>query len=1025
MLTDFAFARDRLVIALVALLAFGGLVLLPGYPSQEDPVIPVNEAMVSAFNPGLDLAETEALLARPLERAARAMPETKSMVATISAGAVQLRVEIRDGTPDYGLAWERLRARLAGTVAELPAGTVGPMVDAEFGKVAVATLALTAPDYSNAEMRREALALRDRVATLPGVERVTLHGLAPERVTVEVSPLALARHGLSPSLLATLLAAENIVLAGGRVTAKGIAATLDAGRGLRSLDDIAALRVTLPHGGGSVALGEIATLRRGPVEPLETAAFHDGKRAVVLGVSMTDGRDVRGFTRDLRATLPALEASLPAGFSLAVLTDQGEVVAEKVSGMGRTLLETVVVVALVVVLALGIRGGLVVVVSVPLTMLVSLVVLRAMGVELNSVSIAAFIIALGILVDNANVVADEAARRQATGETPEVAARAAGRAMSLPLLIASLTCILAFAPPLFTDNLSAIYMRVLTIVMAVTLLVSWALSLTVTPLLAAGFIRPAAGGGEGGLFGRLGRGYGRVLDLVLARPLLFCIAMVGLLLGSLGAAALIPGAFLPHADRPQFQLRLEAQPGTDADHMAVLTAEASAWLADRRENPDIAGVLAYVGEGGPRFVPSVAPPLPAPHRAFAVVNVTPGTDPATVAQRLRSSLAARFPELNAEPRLFSMGENEAGMSMIRLSSHDIPALNAAAARLLGAMRAIPGILDARMDWDAPTWRLRLETDPAAARRIGVTAEDVARALSGATAGTEMTALREPDGSVPVLLRARAEERAAERLVDLPVHPAAGGPAVPLGEVARLVRVPEPASMAKRDGVPTITVSGWVPGMSAEELSRRVLQAAGPLGLPPDGRVVMGGEVEDGAEAGEAVFAALPACMLGMVLLFFVQFNSMRRVLIVVAGVPFCLIGVIGILVAFRAPFDFIAILGLFALLGTIVSNAILVLEATDAELAAGRPLAEAVRNGARQRLRPIVVTQATTVLGLIPLALSGEPLWHSFNLVVVGGLTAGTIVSLGLVPALMLLLFQPAPAWVRGRFGRRRAAEPR
>ena len=467
--------------------------MLPSYPSQEDPVIPVNEAMVTAFNPGLDLAQTEALIARPLERAARAMPETKSLTTTVRAGVVFLRVRIRDATPDYRLAWEHLRARLAEVGPDLPPGTTGPAVDAEFGKVAVATFALTARDYPNADVRQEALALRDRIAILPGVERITLHGLAPERITVEVSPAALARHGIAPSAVATLLRGANAVLPGGRVTADGMSAMLDPARGIADLEGLAALRVPLPRG-GAVPLGEIATLHRGPVEPLETAAFHNGARAVVLGVAMVDGLDVRGFTRDLRAATPGLEATLPAGFALAMLTDQGEVVSAKVLGMGQTLLETVFVVALVVVAALGLRGGLIVAASAPLTMLISLVVLRALGVEMNSVSIAAFIIALGILVDNANVVVDEAARRQAAGETPGAAARGAGRGMTVPLPVASLTCILAFAPPLFTGNLSAIYMRVLTVVMAVTLLVSWALSVTVIPLLAVRF--PPADGWE-------------------------------------------------------------------------------------------------------------------------------------------------------------------------------------------------------------------------------------------------------------------------------------------------------------------------------------------------------------------------------------------------------------------------------------------------------------------------------------------------------------------------------------------------
>ena len=770
-----------------------------------------------------------------------------------------------------------------------------------------------------------------------------------------------------------------------------------------SIGDIADLRLGLVSG-ATVRLGDLSNVVRGPIEPLETAAFHNGERAVVLAVSMTAGRNVVAFTDDLRGRLAQFEALLPVGFSLALITDQGAVTDHVIQGMVENLFLTVAVVLIVTVVALGFRGGAIVGAAVPVTMLAALIGLSVFNIELNIVSTAAFIIALGILVDNANVVVDEMARRSAAGEDLQQAAVESASKLAGPLLIATLTTILAFSPPLFTDNQAATYMKVLTAVMTITLVVSWVVAITAVPLIARSALRQGSSETPSSP-GRLAILGFRFFDAIIAAPGRTLFALVVLFAASIALSPLIPTSFLPASERPQFQLPVEAAPGTSATEMAHRAAALSKYLTEPDRYPAIERALAYVGEGGPRFILGLTPPDPAPHRAYLVVNVKRGTDiPALVAQ-LRSTLPERFPDLLAEPKLFSMGSTDAGNVIVRISGGTERDLRDRAERVTAAMRLVPGAADIRHDWEQHLYRVSVVLDEAAARRAGVSLQAVAETLAGLTDGYEISQLREGDQSIPIMVRGEVGSRSLARLLDTPML-TENGRTVILSDVVRIESTNQPSVIQRRNGSPTLSVSGHRPGLTAQEFAERLRQTLDQLPRDADRSWEFGGEISENESATTAIFKFLPLCLLFMILLFFWQFNSARKVFIIVSTIPFCISGVFLFLVLVQMPFDFMSNLGIFALMGTIVSNGILVIEQIEEEQRAGVGLEDSVRNACRKRVRPIVVTQATTILGLIPLLVSGEPLWMSFNMVVMGGLTAGTLASLAWVPALYLLMFR-------------------
>ncbi|MEJ8455814.1 efflux RND transporter permease subunit [Xanthomonas oryzae pv. oryzae] len=1008
-LTQMAMRSSRLTLSAAALILIGGIVAFVGFPSQEEPSVTVRDTLVSVAYPGMPSEQVENLLARPVEAQLRELAGIKRIVTTVRPGSAIVQLTAYDDVQDLPALWQRVRAKAAEAGAQLPAGTLGPFVDDDFGRVSVASIAVTAPGFSMSEMRGPLRRMREQLYGVPGVEQVKVFGLQDERVYVSFDRARLLASGLTPSSVMAQLCSQNVVGSGGQVAVSGLALTVATSGEIRTPEQLRGVLLSVPGAsvGGSreVTLGELAQVQVMPADPPQSAAVYQGQPAVVVSVSMQPGSNIADVGKALRAKLDDTARQLPVGFTQHVVSFQADVVEREMGKMHHVMGETIVIVMAVVMLFLGWRTGLIVGAIVPLTIFASLIVMRVLDVELQTVSIAVIILALGLLVDNSLVIAEDIERRLVAGEERRQACIDAGRTLATPLLTSSLVIVLAFSPFFFGQTSTNEYLRSLAIVLGVTLLGSWLLSITVTPLLCMYFAKVHVTKRDEAE-SRFYRGYRRVIERVLQQKALFIGAMAAMLAVAITVLVSIPYDFLPMSDRLQFQMPVTLQAGSDARETLRTVSELSRWLGGRRANPEVVDSIGYVADGGPRIVLGLNPPLPAANQAYFTVSVRPGTDIDAVIARVRTHVRSHFPALRAEPKRFSLGATEAGMAVYRVMGPDEAVLRRSAAAIARALRAVPGTVDVQDDWQARIPRYVVQVDQLKARRAGVSSEDIAQALQGRYSGVDATLIRDDGTDVPVIVRGSAQERAANgNPADTLVYPQAGGAPVPLAAIATVLRDSEPSAIQRRNLSRAITVTARNLQLTATEIVERLSAPIAALKLPPGYRVEIGGELEDSAEANQALLHYMPHALGAILLLFVWQFNSFRKLCIVLSAVPFVLIGAALALVLTGYPFGFMATFGLLALAGIIVNNAVLLLQRIEAELADGLPRREAVVSAAVKRLRPIVMTKLTCIVGLVPLMLFAGPLWTGMALTMIGGLALGTLVTLGLIPILYDLLF--------------------
>ncbi|MBO9790176.1 efflux RND transporter permease subunit [Xanthomonas phaseoli] len=1008
-LTRSALASSRLTLFTALLVLVGGVLTFLNFPSQEEPSVTIRDAVVQLAYPGMPTEKVETLLARPVEENLRSLAGIKKIVTTVRPGSAILQITAHDSVADLPALWLRVRAKAAEVGGALPAGTMGPFVDDDFGRVSVASIAVTAPGFSMSEMRGPLRKMREQLYTLPGVERVSLYGLQEDRIYIAFDRVRLVEAGLSPASVIDQLRRQNVVVPGGLVSASGMAMTVATSGEVGNVQALKQVLINTQGSGGAreIALGALAQVQVMPADPPETAAIYQGQPAVVVAVSMASGYNVVSFGKALREKLVETASLLPTGFQQHVVTFQADVVDREMSKMHQVMGETVVIVMAVVMLFLGWRTGLIVGAIVPLTILGSLILMRVLNVELQTVSIAAIILALGLLVDNGIVIAEDIERRLMAGEERFHACVEAGRTLAIPLLTSSLVIVLAFSPFFFGQTSTNEYMRSLAVVLAITLLGSWLLSITVTPLLCLYFARAHAGEhNEDNYNSKFYRAYRAVIERLLEFKLLFISTMLLALGGAVVVLSSIPYDFLPKSDRLQFQIPVTLRAGADSRQTLQSVETMSRWLADKRANPEIVDSIGYVADGGPRIVLGLNPPLPGSNIAYFTVSVKPKTDIDQVIDRVRQYVRKTLPDVRAEPKRFSLGATEAGVAVYRVTGADEQVLRTAADQIADALRSLPGTLDVTDDWQARIPRYIVQVDQLKARRAGVSSDDIAQALQLRYSGVPASQIRDDGVDVPILLRGDAGERAGNGSpADTLVYPQSGGKPLPLSAIASIQHDSEPSTLMRRNLERAITVTGRNPDSTTSEMVAALADKIAKITLPPGYRIELGGEIEDSAEANQALLEYMPHALGAILLLFIWQFNSFRKLFIVVSAIPFVLIGAALALLVTGYPFGFMATFGLLALAGIIVNNAVLLLERIEAELAEGLPRREAVISAAVKRLRPIVMTKLTCIVGLIPLMLFAGPLWTGMAITMIGGLALGTLVTLGMIPILYDVLF--------------------
>lgn len=1014
-LTQRAIASSRLTFAIAFMILLGGVLVFLNFPSQEEPRITVREAMVSASMSGLTVEQTERLLAYPLETKLRELAEIKTIQSTIRPGRVYTQITAYDSVDDLPAVWQRARNKVNEASASFPVGAEAPLLDDDYGDVAVATIAITAPGFSLQEMRRPIEDFADQLRDLDGVERVTQFGLPEQQLVIELDSERLRRIGVSPAQIAEQLSKHNRVVAGGAPVVGGRSNSVQVTGALGDADEIRQFQVSLPAG-KTVPLGSLAAVRSEVKTPLESAAIYQGQDAVVVAISMASGQNIERFGASLRERLASLEKSLPAGFALHEVTFQADVVQQAMERMHSVLFETIIVVMAVVILFLGWRNGMVVGAIVPLTIFATLIAMSLLGVELQMVSIAAIILALGLLVDNGIVIAEDVERRLHAGEDRRHACEEAGRTLAVPLLTSSLVIVLAFSPFFLGQTSTNEYLQSLAVVLALNLLGSWLLSLTITPLLCFYFAKAPVerAAQDKHAESKFYRGYRSLIGWLLNHKAGFIGSMVVLLALATVTMMTVPYDFLPKSDRKQFQIPMNLEPGSDSRKTLLRVRDISHWLS---QHPQITQSIGYVADGGPRIVLGLNPPQPGPEIAYFTVSVNEDADLDAVIEEVGSYLRAKYPDLQAQPQRFSLGSTNTGSATYRVSGTDIGELRMLSDHIAEALRSLPGTVNVKNDWGPSISRLVVKVDEQKARLSGVSREDIGAALERRSSGVQVSIVYDVTTPIPLVFKEATDDVSSVDLGQTLIYPQAGGKPVLLSSIAQIDVAFEPAMLIRRDKMRSITVTGANPSMTATSIVDALAPKINALALPAGYQIALGGEIEDAADTNNALLMYMPHAFVAMLLLFIWQFNSIRKLTIILLSVPFALIGVSLALLVTGSPFSFMATFGVLSLAGIIVNNAVLLLECIEVERQEGHSIEAATVNAAVKRLRPIVMTKLTCIIGLVPLLLFGGSLWEGMAISMIGGLALGTLITLGLIPVLYDLLFSTLPRWLSERLG--------
>lgn len=1009
-------SRRRMVMTAVVLLAFSGFVSWRGMVRQEDPSLPHFWGMVVVPFPGADAEMVERLLLEPLEEHLAEVDDLNLVESTARAEVAILQLELGDGTRDIPAAWDTVREAVAEARQDFPAGVGEARVRDDLHTQESIVLAIT----GSSDPRRLAQAARRiqrGLVALRSVSRVEITADPGEQITIELDDAVAVRLGIGPRRLAARLAGRNQILPGGSVRLGNKQATLRPFSEFESLEEIAATPIVLPSG-AALPLSEVATVRHGPIEPATARMRLNGEMAVGLGVVPRARVNVVDFGRAVRERIEELRPVFPE-LVISEVIFQPDRVEERLKELSRSLLMGILIVAAVLILTMGWRLGLVVAVVVPMVALASLALYALGGGVLHQISIAALVIALGMLVDNAIVIAENIQARVNAGESAKEAAVASVRELAMPLAGATGTTMAAFIPMLAAQGTTAIFTRAIPVVIILTLTVSYLFAMVVTPTLARLALPRSKSAGTGmsataqpgaAALGKISAGLARV---AVGRPRWVVVLSLVVVAASLVASRGVRGQFFPASDRNQALIDLELPEGTHLDHTDRASRELESALSSR---PEVVSVASFIGRSAPHFYYNLNQIPQSPNLAQLVVTTRDKAEVDGLVEWVRAYLLREMPEVAAVARKLEQGPSIAAPVEIRIFAEELVDLERMASAVRGAVEETPGTVDTRHNLGIGVPTVRIRVDDAAAARYELDRGDVARALFGRTRGFPAGQFRAGDDPVPVVVRSAAgEDFPVEALGGIDVAGSAGmragSSSVPLAQVARLETHWRPAAIQHRNGERTVAVLSQLrAGASHGQVMATLLPRLEGLELPPGVRWEAGGEAEGAGEANQAIARAAPLGMLLLVGILLAEFNSFRRVAIVLVTVPLSAAGVVPGLLIGDQPFGFMSLLGVVALIGVVVNNAIVLLDVIERERSSGAALGEALTTAIERRTRPILLTTATTVAGLLPLAFSSSSLWPPLAWAMISGLIVSTLLTLLVVPSLYLVLFTPVGA---------------
>jgi len=998
------------------LLALGGLLSFLTLGQLEDPEFSIKNANIVTLYPGASPQEVEEEVTNKIELELQEIPEIKHIESTSQAGLSYIQVEIK---PDYWAdrlpqIWDSLRRKVRDVQNQLPPGALRPEIFDDFGDVFGFQLALVGDGFEYAEIEDYAKKIQKDLSLVEGVARVDLWGVQPQVLYVEISQAQLSELGITQENVASTLAFQNSVVDAGGVDQTSRRLRLSVTGAFETPLDIGNLPI-VPSASESLAassfgqpdvtdglirIRDIATVRSGYLEPPVSMMRFDGRTAVGISISNDAGVNIVDVGAALEERIEALKTVLPVGIEIEKVHWQSEVVSEAVDGFLISFLEALAIVIGIVALFMGWRMGIVIGLALAFTILATFIVMALTGIDLQRVSLGALVVALGMMVDNAIVVADGYLVRRQSGMDPETAAAESARLPAWPLLGATAVAIMAFFPIFASNEDVGEYCQTLFTVIAISLAVSWVVSMTITPLSCIAFLKDApADQGASPYSGAFFQSYRKTLEAAISARWITIFVMVALLAGSVVGFGHVRQLFFPDSSMSKFMVDYWAPQGTRIETVAADLRKVEEKLS---EEAGVTGVAAFIGSGPPRFYLPVSPEFSNQSYGQIIVNVANAGEIERIIADLQPWLTRNYPDALPVVRKYGVGPSNPWKLETRIvgpSDADPAVLRDIAMDVASIYRADPEVAQVRTDWRQRVQRIEADYNQERARWASVNRVSVAASLKQAFDGRVVGLFRDQDRLIPIVLRLAEENRQNVAAMDvLPVQQQGSAQSVPVAQALDgLQTVWEDPLLLRRDRHRTITIqANPVLGVTAPAVFEKVGPAIAQLQLPDGYRMEWGGDYESSETANASLVPGLMPALAVMALIIVGMFNAFRPPMVILLTIPFAFIGITAGLLIFDAPFGFMALLGAMSLSGMMVKNAIVLLDQINLELADGRDRYDATIQASLSRLRPVMLAAGTTVLGVIPLLQ--DVFWVGMAVTIIGGLTVGSVLTMLAVP---------------------------
>ena len=1008
-LTEIAFRYKEFVYFCIAIIFVAGIFSYQQLGRMEDPDFVIRQMVVSVAWPGASAREIEEQVTDKLEKKLQDTPGLDYLRSYSRPGQSIIYVFLKETTPEKDVrpTWLEVRNLANDVKASLPQGVVGPFFNDRFDDVFGSIYALTGEGFSYEDLREQAEKIRRILLTVPNVKKVQLVGVQAEKIYVEIESSKLAKLGIDPNLLINSIKTQNAMTASGMVETESDNVYL---RVSGMFEDIESIRnIPVRAASKSFRLGDIASVRRGFVDPADPKMFFNGKPAVGLALSMDKGGNILTLGKDLQVTIEQIKADLPLGLEIGQVSNQPDIVEESIGEFVKSLLEAVVIVLIVSFLSLGLRSGVVVALCIPLVLAAVFACMKMLGIDLHKVSLGALIISLGLLVDDAIIAIEMMSVKLEQGWNRYDAACYAYTATAIPMLTGTLITCAGFIPIGFAKGNAAEFSSSLFTVISLALVLSWFASVIVTPLLGYYLIKPKPHHSEehNPYDSKFYRTFRSVLTWCLQHRKLVLNLTLASFIGSIFLFQLIRQEFFPPSLRKEIIIEMSLPEGAS---LRATEAVANRFAKEFSGNPDLASYSYHVGEGAPRFVLTSEPTLPNSNYAQFILVAKDLPARQRLTEKTNAILAEKFSEVKSHVKLLQTGPPSAYPVMLRVSGADHEKTKEIAKQVGDFMYKQDFLTDINYDWIEKAKTMHLSVDQDKARMLGVDNQALASSLQMQLSGAAIAEFREDDKTVAIVFRMDPQDRNdLGKIKDLPLH-IGGGKFIPLGQIANISYDSEQGLIWRRNLKPTITVQAEISNsITGNDATKRVFDGLAPIRakLPPGYKIEAGGSLENSKKSIGYLLKPVPVMVLIIVVLLMLQLQRVSLMLLTLLTAPLGIIGVAVLMLITFKPIGFVAELGILALGGMIIRNSVILIDQIERHIADGQSPWSAIIDSAVLRFRPIMLTAAAAILGMLPLMPS--TFWGPMAIAIAGGLFGATVLTLLVLPVMYAAWFKVPP----------------